>query len=315
MLYWPQGHGVNLDRLKVLAPPTGQHVVDLVDGVIRDADKLRCGLIIVDSLAHIVSQEELNKLALDGDTIGRNAKLLNSAWRKWVSAINDLRARRIAQIRDKLKLGADDPIPQDEQPVLPTILAINQLRSKVGVVMGNPDVTPGGRGQEFATSLDISFSAGQDTYVVWNEKKSAFEARQKGYKSTFKSPADKSPDFIQVNYRVMASGICPKGRSGSFNYWLQPTHGHRVGDPDNGFQLWNYAKTYLLKQDGPMKSIEGTELSARTLDELEKLFRADLSVQERLYPVLLDKLCKSDAVIAPDAESTEAQDDDAATEI
>ena len=281
MLYWPKGHGVNIDRLKILSPPSGQHVVDLVDGVIRNADKAKCGLIIVDSLAHIVSQEELSKLALDGDTIGRNAKLLNSAWRKWTSALNELCARLVSS-------GI-------ENPTLPTILCVNQLRSKIGVVMGSPDVLPGGAGQRYATSLDIRFSAGPDTYVVWDAKKNDWVAKQKGYKSTFKPSPDASPDFIQVNYRVSASGVCPKGRSGSFNYWLKAAHGHRIGDPDNGFQLWHYAKTYLLQQEGHEKFLVGfPDMRARTIDELERKFRVDKDVQAKVWPILMERLIKDE---------------------
>ena len=251
MLYWPAAHGINLDCMKVMCPPTGQNVVDLVDHIIRSESIAKIGLIVVDSLANITSKDVLNKATLDGTTVGRNAYLLNTAFQKWTSAVHSL------------------GIKNDRKP---TILCINQIRQKVGVLYGNPETMPGGMGQEFATSVDVRFSAGYPTYVVFDEKKQKWVAKEKKSGSTFKPPPDATPDFVNIRYRVTASGICPSGRYGEFNYWLKNAHGHRCGDPDNGLQLWNYSKRYgLIKQEEGLKHLFGQ--SARTLDELKEKFR------------------------------------------
>lgn len=270
MLYWPAAHGIAMDCFRIQCPPSGQNVVDFVDHIIRSSAQAKVGLIVVDSLAHIVSQDELAKATLDGTTVGRNAHLLNTAWRKWTAAIMSL------GIKNERK---------------PTILCINQIREKVGVNFGSSETMPGGRGQDFATSVDVKFTSGAPTYVVWNEKKKCWVAKQKSMKSNFKPPKDATPDFVQVSYRVTASGCCPPGRFGEFNYWLKAGHGHRVGDPDNGLQLWNYAKNYgLIEQEGPIKRLFGHE--ARTFEELEKKFRADKVAQKKAWDILMDKLCK-----------------------
>jgi recombination protein RecA len=180
-----------------------------------------------------------------------------------------------------------------------------------GVVVHNsPETMPGGKGQEYGTSLDVRFDAGGDAYIVWNEKKQKHEAKLKGYKSTFKPSPDMTPDFTLVNYRVSASAVCPRGRSGSFNYWLKTVHGHTPGDPDNGFQLWHYAKRYLLEQDGHTKKITGTALSARTLDELETAFRADMTAQRQVWPILMSSLCKDDHSVAGNDDTDELNEDE-----
>jgi RecA/RadA recombinase len=268
MLHWPQAHGVNLDCMRVLCPPTGQNVVDFVDHIIREQKVAKVGLIIVDSLAHIVSQDVINKPTLDGVTVGRNAHLLNTAWQKWTSA--------------SMSLGI-----QNERK--PTILCINQIRHKVGQNFGSPETMPGGLGQEFATTVDVRFGSGPMTYVVWDEKKRTWVAKQKKYKSTFKPPPDAAPDFVTISYRVTASGHSPPGRYGEFNYWLKSTHGHRCGDPDNGLQLWNYCKRYdLVEVEGQTKRLFGHE--ARTFDELKELFRGDQKAHKKAWRILMKRL-------------------------
>lgn len=268
MLRWVQSHGVNLDCLRVMGPPTGQNVVDLVDHVIRSAPQAKIGLIVIDSIAHITSQEEINKATLDGPTVGRNAMLMNAGWRKWTSAFHSL--------------GIDNPRK-------PTVLCINQIRHKVGVNYGSPETQPGGIGQDYASTVDLRFQASLPNFLVWSDKDGKYLPKQKGYNSNFKPKPDQTPDYITVNYRVTASGHCPYGRSGDFNYWLKSAHGRRCGDVDNGLQLWGYAKRYnLIETEGHLKRLFGHE--ARTFDELEAAFCADPRAQKKAWTKLMGML-------------------------
>jgi hypothetical protein len=251
-----------------MGPPTGQNVVDLVDHVIREAPVAKIGMIVIDSLANIISKDEIKKATLDGPTIGRNAMLLNSAWRKWTAAFHSL--------------GIDNPRK-------PTVLCINQIRHKVGQNYGSPETLPGGLGMLYAHTVCLRFSAGAPNFVVWDKKKEAWVVKQKAYKSTFKPGPDQTPDFITVNYRITSSGFCPYGRSGDFNYWLKSAHGHRCGDPDNGLQLWEYCKRYgLIEVEGHTKRLFGHE--ARTFDALRDAFRADAKAQQKAWVKLMGML-------------------------
>mgnify|MGYP000890728844 CR=1 FL=1 len=268
MLYWPKAHGINLDCMRILCPPTGQNVVDFVDHIIRSQDIAKVGLFVVAPLAHVVSTDELNKPTLDGVTVGRSAYLLNQAWKRWTSAIHSL------GIKNECK---------------PTILCINQIRHKVGVMFGSPETMPGGIGQDFATSVDVRFSSGPPTYVVYDEKKEQWIAKQKKSGSNFKPPKDASPDFMEVRYRITASGICPSGRYGEFNYWLKSAHNHRCGDPDNGLQLWQYSKRYgLVTQSEGKKHLFGH--SARKLEDLRESFRHDPVAVAKAREIIMAKL-------------------------
>jgi len=279
MLRWVQGHGVSLECLRVLGPPTGQDVIDMVDHIIRSAPQAKIGLIVIDSIAHITSQDEIKKATKKGPTVGRNAMLMNSGWRKWTSAFHSL--------------GIANPRK-------PTILAINQEREKVGENYGSPITHPGGKGQGYASTVDLRFSSGPPNFMVWKaatvaEKKKdptfegVWETKQKAYGSTFKPKPDQTPDFVTINYRVTASGHCPSGRSGDFNYWLKSVHGHRCGDVDNGLQLWTYCKRYdLIEVEGHSKRLFGHE--ARTYDALEEAFRSDPRAQRKAWVKLMGML-------------------------
>jgi len=172
-----------------------------------------------------------------------------------------------------------------------------------GVVVHNSPITePGGKGQGYASTVDLRFTSGPPNFMVWKPAKEAekkkdptfegvWEVKQKGYNSTFKPGQDQTPDFATINYIVKASGHCPAGRNGDFNYWLKSAHGRRCGDVDNALQLWTYAKRYdLIESDGGMKKLFGHE--AKTYDALETAFRADPRAQRKAWVKLMGMLLK-----------------------
>lgn len=220
---WMEDHGIDMSRLIVQQPPTGEQVIDMIDAALRDEES-GIGLIILDSIAHIITTAEIDKATEDGPTMGNSAKLINSGLRKWTSALT---ARGLTS-KNK-----------------PTLVLLNQLRSKLGNYGG--DTMPGGRGLDFTTSLDIKFTRKSPHYLindgteeepVWTDKAST------GAPGSYRPKADDQPDYVEVEYKVTESSVCPKGRYGIFNYWLRPSHGHRVGDPDNADRIFQYAKNY-----------------------------------------------------------------------
>jgi recombination protein RecA len=139
---WMAAHGIDMEKLFIMQPATGEQVVDCIDAALRDSES-GIGLIVLDSIAHVVSSSELDKATEDGEVIGRNAKLINSALRKWTSALT---ARGLMA------------------KVKPTLVLLNQIRSKVDMWGG--DTMPGGKGLDFATSLDIKFTKKALHYIV-----------------------------------------------------------------------------------------------------------------------------------------------------
>lgn len=264
---WAEAHGIETSRLAFVAPKGGEQVVDIADAALRSDSGI--GLIIVDSIAQMSSASEVTKTAEKGQTIGRNAMLINSALRKWVCSL----------------------VSKDiSSPRKPTIILINQIRQKTGSY-GNPDTMPGGLGQDYASACDIKFTRRLRHYLM-PDGKGGFNDKVVKFGGTgFKPGEDDTADFIEVEVKVTESGICPPGRYGTFNYWQRAGHGRRIGDTDNALWLWDYTKKYeLLKKEGSNYVLAGLE--ARTQKDMESAFLASVEAQERAWDELLLILSK-----------------------
>ncbi len=116
--------GVNIDALHVSQPDTGEQALEIAERLVRS---MGVDIIVVDSVAALVPKAELEGDMGDSH-VGLQARLMSQALRKLTSAINRSRT---------------------------SVVFINQLREKVGIVFGNPEVTPGGRALKFYSSVRI----------------------------------------------------------------------------------------------------------------------------------------------------------------
>ncbi|MCM8786472.1 MAG: recombinase RecA [Candidatus Omnitrophica bacterium] len=116
--------GVNLDELLISQPDTGEQALDIVETLVRSN---AVDLIVVDSVAALVPKVELEGEIGDSQ-IALQARLMSQALRKLTAAISKSKT---------------------------CVIFINQLREKVGVMFGNPEVTPGGRALKFYASVRI----------------------------------------------------------------------------------------------------------------------------------------------------------------
>jgi len=116
--------GVNIDNLILSQPDSGEQALQIVQ-MLAQSDAF--DLIVVDSVAALVPQAELDGEMTD-QTVGSQARLMSKALRKIVGVLNQHEC---------------------------TIIFINQLREKVGVIYGNPEVTTGGRALKFYASVRI----------------------------------------------------------------------------------------------------------------------------------------------------------------
>lgn len=121
--------GVNTKQLIISQPDSGEKAMEIVYQLI---DSKEINLIVVDSAAALVPEVELEGTAFD-QTIGAQARLISKALRR-----------------------INGPLSKNNV----TIIFINQIREKVGVVFGNPEITPGGRALKFYSSIrmDIRLS-------------------------------------------------------------------------------------------------------------------------------------------------------------
>ncbi len=116
--------GVNIDELYISQPDFAEQALEIMEALVRSG---AIDVVILDSVAALVPRAEL-----EGDMgdpqMGLQARLLSQALRKLTGAISRSRT---------------------------CVVFINQLREKVGLVFGNPEVTPGGRALKFYSSVRI----------------------------------------------------------------------------------------------------------------------------------------------------------------
>ncbi len=116
--------GVNLDELYVSQPDTGEQALDIVDSLVRSS---AVDIIVVDSVAALTPKAEIEGDMGDSH-VGLQARLMSQALRKLTAIVNKSKT---------------------------CVVFINQLREKVGVMFGNPEVTPGGKALKFYASVRI----------------------------------------------------------------------------------------------------------------------------------------------------------------
>ena len=118
------GIGINIDELLISQPDTGEQALEITEALVRSN---AVDVVVIDSVAALVPRAELEGDM--GDSLpGLQARLMSQALRKLTGAISHSRT---------------------------AVIFVNQLREKIGVVFGNPEVTPGGRALKFYSSVRI----------------------------------------------------------------------------------------------------------------------------------------------------------------
>src|SRR3954462_2982939 len=116
--------GVDIDELIVSQPDTGEQALEIVDTLVRSN---AVDVLVVDSVAGLVPRAEIEGEMGDSH-VGLQARLMSQALRKLTGAIAKSKC---------------------------TVVFINQIREKIGVMFGNPETTPGGRALKFYSSVRI----------------------------------------------------------------------------------------------------------------------------------------------------------------
>lgn len=116
--------GVNVEDLIVSQPDTGEQALEIVEALVRSG---AVDLVIIDSVAALVPKAEIEG-EMGQSHVGLQARLMSQALRKIAGAVSKSHS---------------------------TVIFINQLREKVGIMFGNPEVTSGGRALKFYASVRI----------------------------------------------------------------------------------------------------------------------------------------------------------------
>ncbi|MGE5328992.1 MAG: recombinase RecA [Deltaproteobacteria bacterium] len=116
--------GVDVENLIVSQPDTGEQALEIAEALVRSG---AIDVIVIDSVAALVPKAEIDGEMGDAH-VGLQARLMSQALRKLAGVINKSKT---------------------------TVIFINQLREKVGIMFGNPETTPGGRALKFYSSVRL----------------------------------------------------------------------------------------------------------------------------------------------------------------
>ena len=116
--------GVDIDNLIVSQPDTGEQALEIAEALVRSG---AVDVVVIDSVAALVPKAEIDGEMGDSH-VGLQARLMSQALRKLAGIVSKSNT---------------------------TMIFINQLREKVGVMFGNPEVTPGGRALKFYASIRL----------------------------------------------------------------------------------------------------------------------------------------------------------------
>lgn len=116
--------GVNVDELLISQPDTGEQALDITEELVRSG---AVDVIVVDSVAALVPKAEIEG-SMEDQQMGLQARLMSKALRKLTGIIGKTRT---------------------------TVIFINQLRQKIGVMYGNPETTTGGNALKYYASVRL----------------------------------------------------------------------------------------------------------------------------------------------------------------
>lgn len=233
--------GVNIDELLVSQPDSGEQALEITEALVRSG---AVDIIIIDSVAALVPQAEIEG-DMGASHVGLQARLMSQALRKLSGTVSKTSC---------------------------IVIFINQLREKVGVMYGNPEVTPGGRALKFYASvrLDVrkteSLKSGGEMYgnrvkckVVKNKVASPFRVAE--FDILYGKGISKAGEILDMG---VASGVIEK--SGSWFAY----NGERLGQG----------------KDNARKTIEE---NAALMSELEEKIKASSLADEEPMDALPDE--------------------------
>jgi len=232
-LNWARKLGVKVEDLLICQPDCGEQALEIVDTLVRSG---AVDLVVVDSVAALTPKAEIEGEMGDAH-VGLHARLMSQALRKLTGSIHKTQA---------------------------TVLFINQIRHKIGVMFGSPETTTGGNALKFYASVRLDVRRVQG--LKDGEEASGSRTRVKVVKNKL------APPFREAEFDLLyGTGICKVGelldlgeeagiieKSGS---WLS-AGGERLG------QGRDKAREALRLNPALLTSLEAQVLASKNVDRV-----------------------------------------------
>ena len=240
--------GVDIDNMYIAQPDTGEDALEIVDTLVSSG---AIDMVVIDSVAALVPRAEIEGGM--GDThVGVQARLMSQALRKLTGTIN------------KTKCVA---------------IFINQLREKVGVVYGNPEVTPGGRALKFYSSVRIEIRKGE----------------------AIKSGEDVLGNVTKA--KIAKNKVAPPFKSASFDLM------YGEGVSIEGSIVNVGSELGVLEKSGSWYSYKGERIG-QGKENVKKFLKENPAIAEEIKTTILDSFSTADQSVGNVADDGEIISDD-----
>ena len=258
--HWAKRLGVNTENVYVIRPDYAEQVADVMNDLL-DAEDL--GVCVLDSLAAMGTIKEIDD-DMDKQQMAESARIIGRMTRKV-----------IVKMKRKHEAGHAHC----------AVIWINQIRSKVGFVMGNPETTPGGNMPKFAYSLRLRLYG-----------KPVIDA-----KVSKAMPIAREVTLGVPKYKVGITAI-----NAEFTLMMMEHSGFRAGECDD----WNLAEA-LLREEGVLtepKKGKGWVMFGETYPTLKackEKYRADAAFRLKVQKDAIGRALAANGVLAIDPETGE----------
>lgn len=220
--------GVKLEDLLISQPDTGEQALEIVEALVRSN---AVDLVVVDSVAALVPKAEIEGEMGDAK-IALQARLMSQALRKLTAAISKSQT---------------------------CVVFINQIREKIGVMFGSPEVTPGGRALKFYTSVRIDLR--RIATISGNE----------------------GPVGIRVKAKIVKNKVAPPFKEAIFEIM------YSEGVSKTGAIIDAAIESGLIKKAGSWLSYKDKNL-AQGKEQLRKILKEDSSLRGELEKSLQEEI-------------------------
>jgi recombination protein RecA len=207
---WATALGVDAEKVLVSKPEFGEAATDVGEYLLRSG---KVDILLLDSLATLVPSKEIEEEA-GKSLVGEQARLIHKLVRKWL---------------------ASQRACEREHGFKPTIIFINQIRYKIGVMFGSPETVPGGEGPGFLSSLEVRTRS------------------EGGTKAGVKKDDTSDTESIKMAFKVTKSKVGPAFREGDYRLIVKNTEYKKKGDvadEDSVFRFGNQEGLITKKGNG-----------------------------------------------------------------